>query len=335
MKKLFVKLFSLFLFYSFFSCSQEKINGVNLVSPPSPVKQDSFLSIKNLGANWVSVIPYAICKSYGTELIFNSKHQWWGEKKEGVNELIKIAKNKKLKVMLKPHVWFTGGPATDFTLSSEKEWTIWEQNYSNYILSFAKIAEDNKVDIFCFSTELKQVTIKRPLFFKHIIKDIKKIYSGKLTYAANWDNFKNVGFWKELDFIGVDAYFPLSDEKQPTVKTLEKAWLPIVKKLEDVSNQYQKPILFTEYGFESCDYNTKQTWGSNGKYKPNQQAQSNAYQAMYNVLYSKKWFSGGFLWKWHLTDRTKRNFKTSFTPEGKAAKAVIKHRFKPSELFCN
>jgi hypothetical protein len=41
--------------------------------------------------------------------------------------------------------------------------------------------------------------------------EIRKIYTGKLTYAANWDDFDKVPFWKELDYIGIDAYFPLSD----------------------------------------------------------------------------------------------------------------------------
>ena len=34
-------------------------------------------------------------------------------------------------------------------------------------------------------------------------------------------NLNVVTFWDELDFIGIDAYFPLSDKKSPTIEDLE------------------------------------------------------------------------------------------------------------------
>ncbi|MGY5352246.1 glycoside hydrolase family 113 [Wenyingzhuangia sp. IMCC45533] len=316
------------IFFSFIACSQKKINGLNLVSPPSEIKESSFDSIYGLGANWVSIIPYAISKGYETTLTYNTSQHWWGERYEGVTALIQHAKKHQLKVMLKPHVWFVGGAATDFVLSSESDWITWEKNYNNYILFYAKVAQEQKVEILCFSTELKRVVQKRPLFFEKLIKQVKTVYSGKLTYAANWDNYQNVTFWNQLDYIGIDAYFPLSDEKQPTLQTLKTAWAPIKNHLEELSGQLDKPVLFTEYGFESCDFNTKQTWGSNGAYPENQQAQLIAYQSLFDTFYSQKWFAGGFLWKWHLTDRTQRNVKTSFTPQGKKAMSVVKDRFK-------
>ncbi len=304
------------------------MNGVNLVATPNEIQKESFLELTQINASWISIIPYAYSHGYTSKVYFNTNSQWWGETIIGVQKTIDLAQEQDLKTMLKPHIWFGWGKnATDFKLSTEQDWIAWEKSYSNYILAFAKIAATKKVDLFCFSTELKQVVLERPQFFKQLITKIRAIYKGNITYAANWDNYENVTFWNDVDFIGIDAYFPLSEEKQPSVATLHKKWTPIKEQLKKIAHKHNKPILFTEYGFESCDYNTKETWGSNGKHPANQQAQTNAYKAFFDSFYNENWFAGGFLWKWHLTEETKRNTATSYTPQNKQVLQLIQQKF--------
>ena len=318
-----------FALLTLMSCSQsKKINGVSLVSPPKPVDELAMSGVKKINANWVSIIPFAFCKDSSPNVYYDQNRQWWGEKSEGVLGLINLAKKKQLKVFLKPHVWYRKSWIGDFTLEQEEDWKTWEKEYTAYILSFAKMAEEQQVDLFCVGTELKQVTLKRPLFFRQLIKKVKQVYKGKITYAANWDNVEAVNFWGDLDYIGVDAYYVLSDKKEPTVVELIKAWQPIKQDLQKLSYSVNKPILFTEYGFESCDFNTKQTWGSNGVYGENQKAQVNAYESLYKSFYNQDWFAGGFLWKWHLIETTFRNKKNTFTPQEKSVIKVIENQFK-------
>jgi hypothetical protein len=47
--------------------------------------------------------------------------------------------------------------------------------------------------------------------WRRLIADVRAIYSGLLTYGANFDQFAEVGFWDVLDAISVNAYFPLSE----------------------------------------------------------------------------------------------------------------------------
>jgi hypothetical protein len=47
-----------------------------------------------------------------------------------------------------------------------------------------------------------------------------------LTYAANWDKYDQVSFWDELDFIGIQAYFPLTDQTNPSAEEIKKGWNP-------------------------------------------------------------------------------------------------------------
>jgi hypothetical protein len=37
--------------------------------------------------------------------------------------------------------------------------------------------------------------MNRPKYWQELILEIRKVYKGKLTYAANWDEFKRVPFW--------------------------------------------------------------------------------------------------------------------------------------------
>jgi hypothetical protein len=72
------------------------------------------------------------------------------------------------------------------------------------IHSGLSISTIRKMELFCFGTELGNAIAKRPQYWSQLIVKIRK-YTGKLTYAANWDDFDKVPFWKELDYIGIDA----------------------------------------------------------------------------------------------------------------------------------
>ncbi len=54
--------------------------------------------------------------------------------------------------------------------------------------------------------------------------ELREVYNGQLTYAANWDEYKRIPFWEDLDFIGVDAYFPVSEEKTPSIEQASLGW---------------------------------------------------------------------------------------------------------------
>ncbi len=88
---------------------------------------------------------------------------------------------------------------------------------------------------------------------------LKQTYHGKLTYAANWDDYKKFPFWEKLNYIGVDAYFPLSSDKIPSVNSLQKSWKKYIDEMEKISLKHNRPILFTEYGYRNVDYTGEET----------------------------------------------------------------------------
>ncbi|MEP1033577.1 hypothetical protein [Ekhidna sp.] len=308
------------------SGKNELINGVSLVNPPRVISVDEMGEVKRINAGWVAVIPYAFSRSGEPAVTFEHDGQWWGERKVGSCKLIEYAKSHNLKVMLKPHVWVRGeGWTGDFKLSSDVNWKIWEKDFSAYIMNYAHVADSLGVEMLCIGTEYRIPARERPEFWRGMIKDIRKVYSGKLTYASNWDNYENITWWDAVDYIGIDAYFPLAEGNHPAIEEIEEGWKPIKNRLSAFSQKWNKPILFTEYGFQSANGAAGKHWElDKSSENTNEQLQADAYEATYRALINEPWFRGGFLWKWHFTSRGGGRWRgTEWTPQDKPAEEVI------------
>ncbi|MCF6306497.1 MAG: glycoside hydrolase [Flavobacteriaceae bacterium] len=315
------------------SCAQKEIhiNGVSFVASPDSLNQSHIDPIIKLNANYAAIMPFGFVESLQhPEIAYNSDRQWFGETKEGVKQYVEKLHLNNIRVMLKPQIWIWHGEYTgNLQMTSEEDWQVLENSYRDFILDFAMVAEENKVDIFCLATELEQFITHRPDYWNELISEIKTIYKGKLTYAANWDEYKRVPFWKQLDFIGIDAYFPISESKTPTIEEAKLGWKPWKEEMISVSTKANKKILFTEYGYRSVNYSGKEPWKSDRNMgEVNLKAQENLTKALFEEIWKEEWFVGGFLWKWHIKHNGiggKEN--TMFTPQNKPVEAVIKGNY--------
>ena len=315
------------------SCAQKKhkqpklkkMGGVSFVSTNSTIPDSSFIPIRRINADWVSIIPYSFCNKEDPTVHFDHPTQWYGERSEGTRKLINQAKKTGLKVMLKPHVWVVGdGWPGDLDFTSEAACLKWEESYEKYILNFARIAAETKVEVYAVGTECRHLARKRPQYWRELIKKVRSVYSGKVTYAANWDNYENITFWDQVDFIGIDAYFIVNELQEANEKEMVNAWNEVSKKLTEVSNRYNKDILFTEYGFQSIDYVAKGKWESHEK-RINLNNQKKAYRAFFESIWNEDWMLGGFLWKWYPRHHKAGGEKDiKFTPQNKPAEEVIR-----------
>jgi hypothetical protein len=321
--------FLLFLFLQL-SCNSQikKINGLSFVASRDKIDTTHTNSVLKVQSNYVALMPFGFIKELSApKIAHNTNRQWFGETKRGLLQYAKEFQTKGVKVMVKPQIWVWKGEFTgNIKMDSEEKWTILEQSYSEFIFTYAKAAQEIKADILCIGTELEKFVKNRPKYWQKLIIEIRKIYKGKLTYAANWDEFKRVPFWGEIDFIGVDAYFPLSDKKSPTVKELEIGWIPHKEEIIEVQKKFSKPILFTEFGYRSVDFNAVKPWESHRvEGSVNLQAQVNGLQAIHNQFWKEDWFAGGFVWKWfHRHDEVGGLKNNRFTPQNKPAEELIR-----------
>ncbi|MBL7806081.1 MAG: hypothetical protein JNL02_20225 [Saprospiraceae bacterium] len=308
----------------------EKVCGLTFVAPPEPFPQDPMPAVKAVGANWIAVVPYAFTRKGTPSVRFaeNNEWQWWGEGPEGVRTTIRLAHAAGLKVMLKPQVYIPGGWTGALDFSSPEDWAAWEAGYERYILYFARLAAEEQPDMLCLGTEFNNAIQKRPAFWTGLIQKIRAEYKGKLTYSANWDDWSRVPFWSELDYIGLGGYFPLVQQKTPSVDELKTAWQPIAARLRDFSKSLNKPVLFTEFGYlsvDSCGWRNWELERGIEQRNINEQAQANCYEALFSTYCREDWWGGGFLWKWFPNMRGHEGYpERDYTPQGKAAEAVLR-----------
>lgn len=283
-----------------------KQKGFALEAPPREIGDSLLTTVVQQNVNWVSLTPYAFLDEKTDSLFFTRvgekpKKWWWGEQPVGITACIAMAKKQGLQVMLKPHIWLRGGKFTgDYEPNSKNFFA----GYREYILQYAKLAQEHKVEVLCIGTELSTAVIKEGALWEKLIQDIREVYSGQLTYAENWDAYRKIPFWRKLDFIGVDAYFPLAEGKNPSLEAICEKWAKWKKELRAVAGDYNKPILFTELGYRYSDYATDKPWEVRDDLPENLELQANAYKAFFKEVWQEKWLAGVYCWKWQFTDRS-------------------------------
>ncbi|MEE9500124.1 MAG: hypothetical protein V3V42_02400, partial [Candidatus Omnitrophota bacterium] len=81
---------------------------------------------------------------------------------ESVKRAIMKAHSLGMKVMLKPHLDILstdyGSWRGEIASVKESDWQVWFESYRNFMLHYAKIAEETDVEILCIGTELTSAT---------------------------------------------------------------------------------------------------------------------------------------------------------------------------------
>ena len=308
----------------------QHINGLTIVGTPDSFSVNPYPRIAETQANWICLVPYGFTRMGDTALHYNLERQWWGEKRKGLVENIKLARAQGLKIFLKPQVYIPGSWPGQLDYE-DSDWLIWEKNYKAFINFYLDIAIEYDIEMFCVGTEFKVSEQKRKSFWRSLIKDLRCKYAGDLCYSSNWDSYNKVPFWDLLDFVGISSYFPLSSKKLPKEKELNKAWKAKIAELKAFSQDQGKPILFTEYGYLSVDGCTGKTWELEKNVNSlniNQKAQANAFEALYKNLWEEEFWAGGFIWKWFPNDQGHEGYiPRDYTPKNKLAEDIIKEWF--------
>ncbi|MEY3399330.1 MAG: hypothetical protein RL220_1924 [Bacteroidota bacterium] len=302
------------------------VRGLSFVGCPVPSDSADIADVRSVYANFIALMPFAYGETKSDHLHFKDLNwQWWGESPEGIRTCIKLAHQQGISCMIKPQIWFDFGVYTgSFSLDTDEKWTNFEKNYSEWILSYAAMAEQEKAAMLCIGTELDLWVELRPAYWSDLIKSIRQVYSGKLTYACNWDSMHRISFWKEIDYIGIDAYFPVSENITPDSSELANSWTSIKANLSALSDSTDRKILFTEWGYRSVDFCGKRPWEFHRDEEQNETAQLNCYKALMDHCCHEPWFQGGFVWKWFPESaRGDRHSSDPYSPQDKPAEQLL------------
>jgi hypothetical protein len=245
---------------------------------------------------------------------------------------VAIAHGLGMRVMLKLHV-----DVQDSTWRGEIAPTDvdrWFASYTSMVLHYADFAQLHGVESLVLGTELRMLTTPElTTRWRALVAAVRARYGGLLSYAANWDEYQTVGIWDLLDFVGIDAYFPLVDAARmpdPPFDVIVQGWHRYagryglgawVKELGHFAAATGRPIVFTEIGYRSQQGAADAPWLSDNGFPPNPDLQRRLYDAAYAIFVPRSYFRGLFWWRWELEPG--RGDIYGMTPRGKPAEWVI------------
>lgn len=292
----------------------------------------------------VAFVPYAWQETPHTTEIRHSKKdslgQWTRRDSAFILQSLE-ADSFGIKSIMKPHIWMRNAGSDEWRnaiqFDTEAEWETWQSNYRNMILHYAEMAESLKMPLMCLGVELRSTVQQREAFWRSLIADVRQVYSGKLTYGGNWwEEYKEVPFWDALDYIGIQAYFPLTDGQNSSLEKIKAGWQKHKASIEKLAKRYNKPVLFTEVGYLNTTDNTNKPWvwpeAVNAEaVEISDLAQAQAYEAFFQTFWKEDWFAGVIFWQWRINrqDYTprRRQSRFSFSPQNRPAENVIRDWF--------
>ena len=227
-----------------------------------------------------------------------------------------------LQVILKPFVDVRDG--TWRALIAPRDWTAWFRSYRAFIAHYARLAATGGASALVIGTEMSSSDVSQPAAWRSVIATARAQFPGPLTYAADWPQYRAIAFWNELDWIGIDAYFPLAPGAHPNSAALLGAWQPWVSQITRWGPT--RPVLLTEIGYRSEAGATADPAVFNRGAPPDPQLQADAFGAAFAALTAQQWLMGT-LWFWwdnpSTADRGGGLGDRGYTPRGKPALAVL------------
>jgi len=245
---------------------------------------------------------------------------------ESVKHAITTAHSLGLKVMLKPMIEaleredIRSYPVWRGEIQPSHEWF---ESYSSFINFFAEFAEENNVELFSVGCEYKETT-KDTEHWENVIRGVRERYFGPITYAADWTNYQDIEWWGSVDYVGIDAYFPLTlFNSDPTFEELMTVWINLADEIEEWLSTVNKPVIFTEIGYRSGDGTSMAPSNYWTEMAVDFQEQIDCYEAAFQALWNRNWFSGFYWWTW-IHEPTKGGSNDSYhTPQNKPAQDTL------------
>ena len=160
--------------------NHEKHRGVCWVGSSRIVTKSELDDLVSKNINWISQTPFGWQRGHDNpEIGTNHGGQgqvWWGERDEGLKTTTQFAKANGIKTILKPHIWLRdeGGKwRGEIKMKSEEDWQSWFAAYENFIMHYAKVAEEAEMEMLCIGTELHQTCVEREADWRKLIAKIR------------------------------------------------------------------------------------------------------------------------------------------------------------------
>ena len=277
--------------------------------------------IASVGADTLSIVVDVRQENGSSTQIFID--QRFTASAEQLTQLIRYAKGKHLRVLLMPIVLLHNPRGSEWrgTLKPES-WEDWFVSYREMITHYATIAQAAGVDIMVVGSELVSAE-SRVEQWSRTIRAVRKVFTGKLTYSANWDAYNRVPFWDQLDLAGMNSYYTLGQDNRVTVPEIVQRWRAIQRDLLAFQKRIGRPILFIEVGWCSLSNAAKEPWDYTRTSLPiDLELQRKLYEGFFQAWHGERALGGFMVWDWPMGDGGPND--RGYTPENKPAEQVLR-----------
>lgn len=289
-----------------------------------------------MGATWVSLTPFGRVWNLsprGIDLTFEAPFE---ENRAAVIRVVRQAHERGLRVLVVPHLWVESGEwRALIDPKDDAGWDKWSRDYARFLLSWAEVAREAHVDMLSVGVELRSwVTTSRVSSMFDIIRQVRATYPGLLTYSANWDDVGDTLLWDQVDLVGINAFFPLTDKKGANLPTLLSGGKRVASEVEGLARELRKPVVLTEIGYTTRADPAVEPWiWPEGMQNVviDEDAQAMAYAAIIAPFIDATWCSGFFVWRLYADpDDVSQEPEFGFSPRGKRAELVLRDAFATS-----
>jgi hypothetical protein len=275
--------------------------------------------LHHLGYDTITLVPFAGQRGFSATEIHRYDTHPAGETDLAMSLGAARAHAVSMRVMLKPHIWAEREHGGDPTQIEPRDWAAWFASYEQLAIHEALLARAIGAEWLCLGTELSRAE-SRPEW-RRVIATVRAIYHGRITYAANFDAFERTPFWDALDAIGIDAYFPLSSDRNTSDRALRDGARDVVARIDVAGARWNKPVILTELGYPSTAAPWIEPWREDRSAGPAPRDQARAFAAMLDAIRRSKSISGFIIWKYE-SDPDRRD-ERGYLPKAKPAEKII------------
>jgi hypothetical protein len=217
--------------------------------------------------------------------------------------IIRLAHSLHMRVFLDPFVNAIEGNAWQGAFHPVS-WSAWFRSYDRMIVHYAILAQQTGVNLLAIGDENDTSDHDPALLpdYLRLIALARRYYHGPLVYGADYPDFQDIPpvFWRALNAIGLEGYFPLADSTDPTQAQLDAAWAREVQRIaawRRSAGLTDEPVILTEIGYYSADTTAENPGAWEPRAPLDLRLQEECYRAVFTTIYQQPWLDGIF-WFW-------------------------------------
>ena len=173
----------------------------------------------------------------------------------------------------------------DHEVEGEARWSDWFRPWTKFVCKAADMARENNADMFCAGCEMVG-TNHREAEWRQLLAEVRKHYSGPVTYNCDKYQEDPITWWDAVDVISSSGYYPI-DRLDDNMERIRK-----------VAEKFGKPFMFMECGCPArngSEYRPND-WAFGGETDP--EAQNKWYRAFTEALRRHPFVRGTGWWDW-------------------------------------